>query len=101
MIAKISLISFIHNLIETFIFRNKKTKEIYEKYMIDYIFPYHVLTNTDSTCTFFIFVCKPESEIMAEKYRERLWKVIVTNEILNGFDTLRKFWGQFEARNPK
>ena len=91
MIAKISLISFIHNLIETFIFLNKKTKEIYEKYMIDYSFPCHVLTNTDSTCTFFIFVYKPESEIMAEKYRERLWKVIVTNEILNGFDTLHKF----------
>ena len=101
MIAKICLISFIHDQIETFIFLNKKTKEIYEKYMIDYIFSYHVLANTNSTCTFFIFVCKPESEIMAEKYREHLCEVIVTNEILNGFDTLHKFWEPFEARNPK
>ena len=27
-------------------------KMIYEIYMIDYIFPYHALKDTDSTCTF-------------------------------------------------
>ena len=99
--AKFSPISPICDLIETFIFLNKKIKEIYEKYMIDYIFSYHVLTDTDSTCTFFIFVCKSQSEVMVEKYRECLCEVIVANEILNRFDTLNKFLEQFEARNPK
>ena len=29
--------------------------------MIKRIFPYSILTDTDSICVFFIFICKPES----------------------------------------
>ena len=41
--------------------QTKKTKEIYNKHMIERIFPYSILTDTNSICVFFIFICKPES----------------------------------------
>ena len=69
--------------------------------MIKYVFPYHVLTDTDSTCIFFIFVCKPESGFSDEKSREYLFEVIITNEILSRSDTSDKCWEQFGARDRK
>lgn len=63
--------------------------------MIEYIFPYHILTDTDSTCVFFILVCKPESKISDEKYRDCLFEVIVANKILHRFDMSHKFWEGF------
>ena len=47
--AKLLLMSFMYKLVETFYFPNKKTIEIYNKYNIKRIFPYPVLTDTDST----------------------------------------------------
>ena len=55
----ISLESFAYNFTETFFFLSKKTRKIYNKYMIEWVFPYSVLTDMDSICVFFIFICKP------------------------------------------
>ena len=55
----ISLESFAYNFTETFFFLSKKTRKIYNKYMIEWLFPYSVLTDMDSICAFFIFICKP------------------------------------------
>ena len=61
MFAKISLESFVYEFTEILFFPNKKTREICDYYMIERIFPYSILTDTDSICLFFIFICKPES----------------------------------------
>ena len=99
MFAKISLISFIYDLIETFCFPNAKTKEIYKNYLIDFIYLYHILTDTDSTSIFFIFVCKPESSIPDEKYRYCLFEVVRANELLHRFDASHEFWEKFSVRD--
>ena len=99
MFAKISLKSFIYDLTETLCFPNKKTKEIYDKYMVERIFPYHVLTDGNSTSLFFMFICKPESSIPDSNFKDLLSEVFVNNEIINRFDTSHKFWEKFEARN--
>ena len=49
MFAKLSLKSFIYNLHETIMFPNQKTKAIYQKYDIDFIYAYQILTDTNST----------------------------------------------------
>ena len=97
MFAKISLKSFIYDLIETLYFPNKK--EIYNKYMVEGIFPYHILTDIDSTSLFFTFICKPESSIPNSNFRDLLFEVFVNNEIINRFVTSHEFWEKFEARN--
>ena len=77
-------------MIEIFCFENNK-KQICEKYFIDLIYPYHILTDTDSTSLFCIFVCKPESSIPDYKYRDCLFEIVKVNEVLHKFDTSHEF----------
>ena len=83
MFAKLSLESFTYDFTENFFFPGKKTKEIYDKYMIERIFPYSVLTDTESIYVFFNFICKLESNLLEEKFRDVLFEVIVENESLH------------------
>ena len=87
MFAKVSLESFT----DTFFFLNKKTNEIYNKYMTERIFPYSILTDTDSICVFFIFLCKPENCMPDSQFRDVLFEVIINNDVLHRFDTSHKF----------
>ena len=74
-------------------------REIYNKYMIEQAFSYSILTDTDSICIFFIFICKPESDLSDSKFKDILFGVIVENEILHRFDTSHEFWENYSARN--
>lgn len=67
--------------------------------MVERIFPYHVLTDGNSTSLFFMFICKPESSIPDSNFKDLLSEVFVNNEIINRFNTSHKFWKKFEARN--
>ena len=96
MFVKFSLESFVYDLSETFFFPNKK--EIYNKYMIERIFSYSILTDSDSICVFFIFICKSESCTPDSQFREVLFEVIISNNILHRFDTSHKFWGKYSFR---
>ena len=97
--AKLLLESFAYDFTETFFFPGKKAREIYDKNMIEPIFPYSVLTNTDSICVFFIFICKPESSLPDGKFRDVLFEVIKENEILHRFDTSHKFLERFLVKD--
>ena len=67
--------------------------------MIERIFPYSILTDTDSICVFFIFICKPESCTPDSQFRDVLFEVIINKNILHRFDTLHKFWEKYSVRN--
>ena len=67
--------------------------------MIERILPYGVLIDTDSICVFFIFVCKPESDLSGVKLRDVLFEVICENEILQRLDTSQEFWERHSVRN--
>ena len=99
--AKLSLKSFIYDLTETFMFRNKKTRAIYGECQIDYVYVYQILTDTDSTSLEFVIFCKLENKIPEKMFREILFKVIVNNKILERFDVSHEFWEQFGVRDPK
>ena len=64
--------------------------------MIERIFPYSVLKDTDSICLFFIFICRPERNLPNGKFRNILFEVIKENEILHQFDKSHKFWKIFQ-----
>ena len=53
MFAKVSLKSFIYDLIDVFCFPNQKIQEIYNYYQIEKCFLYQNLTDTDSTSLYF------------------------------------------------
>ena len=58
MFAKLSLKSFIYSLVELLAFPEENTivSEIFDKYEIEIIFCYHVLTDTNSTSIQFIII---------------------------------------------
>ena len=67
--------------------------------MIEIIFPYSILTDTDSICLFFIFICKPESCAPDSVFWNVLFEVKIKNDVLHRFDTSHKFWEKYRVRN--
>ena len=70
MFAKLSLKSLIYTLPETLYFPNEIVKEIYEKYQINRILCYHILTDTDSTSLLFIVISEASSDYEESKIRD-------------------------------
>ena len=65
MFSKVSIKSFVYDLIDIFMFPTPKILKIYHKYDVDYSYLYQNLTDTDSTSTFFVFPCNLNSCIVA------------------------------------
>ena len=82
--------SFIYEMLETFCFRDEKVKQICKKYLIEKVYMYHVLTDTNSTCLQSLFLSHPKSEVCKQKYREIIFEVIVASEIYNRFNFSRQ-----------
>ena len=93
--AKLSLMSFIYDILETFCFPDEKVKKIYEKYQMEDVYIYHILTDRDSTSRKFVFISNAASEIPNTKYREIIFEVICIRNIGKRFDTSHSFWSQF------
>lgn len=67
--------------------------------MIERIFPYLVLTDTDSICVFFIFICKPESSLPYGRFGDVFFEVKKENEIFHWVNTSNKFWEKVSVRD--
>ena len=85
MFAKLSLKSFICSLAELFMFpeENEVVQKVYDKYLIEKILVYHILTDTDSTSIQFIAISKLESTFTENEFRNILFEIISKNEIRN------------------
>ena len=91
MFAKLSLKSFIYLLVELLSFPHHLVQEIYSKYMIERIFVYHVLTDTDSNSLQFIVVSSVSSIFTEEQVRNILFEIFSKHEIRERFDKSDKF----------
>ena len=92
MFLKLSLMSFIYEMLETFYFPDEKVKEIYSKYLIEKVYMYHVLTDTDSICLQFFFISNLKRDKCEQKYREIISEVLVTSKIYDRFDISHQYW---------
>ena len=101
--AKLSLKSFIHSLVELLAFpeQNPILSNIYDKYDINRIFCYHVLTNTDSASLQFIIVSDPRSTYPECKVRDILFEIFSNTEIRDQFDKSDEFWRGFGVHCPQ
>ena len=68
MLAKLSLMSFIYEMLETFYFPDTKVQKFFDKYLIEKVYIYHVLTDADSTCVQFLFISDRKRYICEKKY---------------------------------
>ena len=70
MFAKLSLKSFIYDLIETFCFPQKQLADLYKKYLIEKVEIFYILTDTDSTALEFIFISDLSIDVPEDKFRD-------------------------------
>lgn len=68
MFTKLSLMSFIYELVKTFYSINETVRKIYEKYLIDKVYICHILSDTDSTCLKLIFISSTDRNIRDRKF---------------------------------
>ena len=95
MFVKLSLVSFVYEMLETFCFPDEKVRKIYDKYLLEKAYMYHILTDTDSTSLHFLFISDSISHINERKYREIIFEVIIASEIYHRLDTSHKSWDKF------
>ena len=79
MFAKVSIKSFVYDIIDVFMFPDETTKSIYEKYKIRKCYVYQCLTDTDSTSISFIFICDFECVVNELTAREIIFEVMIKN----------------------
>ena len=103
MFAKLSSKSFIYSLVELLSFPEEHpiVSKIYEKYDIERIFCYHVLTDTGSTSLQFIIVSDPSSSYPESDVRDILFEFFSNTEIRDRFDKSDEFWRRFGVHCPQ
>ena len=101
MLAKVSIKSFVCDIIDVFMFPNDTTKSIYKKYNVEKCYVFQCLTDTDSTSINFIFICEKSSIVDEKNARNIIFEVIVSSKILNRLDLSDDFWEQFGVQNKE
>ena len=99
MFAKLSIKSFVYDIIDVFCFPNEKIQEIYNKYQIEKCYLYQNLTDTDSTSLFFLFICELESVLPESEARKVIFECMVNSEILKRLDVSNDFWKNFNVQD--
>ena len=70
MFSKVSVKSFVYNLIDVFMFPNEEIQKIYSEFNIERCNLHQNLTDTDSASFFFVFICDLKYSIDKRKTRD-------------------------------
>ena len=103
MFAKLSLKSFIYYLVELLSFpeENPVVAKIYDKYNIEQVLCYHMLTDTNSTSLQFIIVSNPTGTYPKCNVHDILFEIFSYTEVRHRFDKSNKFWRRFGVHCPQ
>ena len=99
MFSKLSIKSFVYDIVDVFMFPNETTKRIYQKYSVEKCIVEQNLTDTDSTSIFFIFICNLNSEILENEARKIIFEVMLNSKIFDRLDRSHPYFEQFNARD--
>ena len=91
MFAKLSLKSFVYNMIDVFRFSDKRIRKIYNSYQIQKCFLYPNLTDTDSTSLFFNFICNVNCSVAETEAREIIFECMKKLKIAKRLDVSDEF----------
>ena len=95
MLDKVSLKSFVYDIIDVFSFANEEIRAIYEQYDIEKYFLYLNLTDADSCSMFFLFICKLDCEVKQSESRKIVFEILTKSKIAKRLDVSDKFLKQF------
>ena len=99
MFAKLSIKSFVYDMIDVFCFPNEDIQAIYDFYQIEKCFLYQNLTDTDSTSLFFVFICNLKCTLPESQARKVIFECMVKSKILNRLDVSDEYWKQYNVYN--
>ena len=99
MFAKLSIKSFVYDVIDVFCFPDETIEEIYRKYEIEKCFLYQNLTDTDSTSLFFVFICRLESILPESEARKVIFECMINSKIFKRLDISHDFWKDFMVQD--
>ena len=101
MFSKVSIKSFLYDLIDVFMFPNQEIREIYQKYQVEKCYLYQNLTDTDSTSIFFVFICDLNCSVRKKNPRNIIFEVLLKSKVFDRLDLSAEFYDQFSCRNEK
>ena len=99
MFSKVSIKTFVYDLIDVFIFPDQEIQEIYQKYQVDKCYLYQNLTDTDSTSMFFGVFCNLNCSVSEDKARNIIFDVMLKSKIFDRLDLSAEFYERFDCRN--
>ena len=99
MFAKLSIKSFVYDMIDVFCFPNEKIEEIYHKYQIKKCFLYQNLTDTDSTSLFFVFICNIDCQLPESEARNVIFECTINSKIFERLDLSDNFWKKYNVQD--
>ena len=97
MFAKVSIKSFVYDLIDVFCFPTEDGRRMYDLYPIIKSHLYLNLTDADSFSIFFNFICKKECNIKESESRKLIFEILKQSKIAKRLDLSDKFWQQFNS----
>ena len=92
MFSKVSIKSFLYDLIDVFMSPNQEIREIYQKYQVEKCYLYQNLTDTDSTSIFFVFICDLNCSVSEEKARNIIFEVLLKSKVFDRLDLSAEFY---------
>ena len=96
MFSKVSLKSFVYDIIDIFCFPDEEVKEIYDRHKIIKTFVY--LTDTDSCSLQFTYITELKSNISEDDARKLIFEILLLQKS-ERLDTSDEFFDQFLCRN--
>ena len=99
MFSKVSVKSFVYNLIDVFMFPNYKIQKIYDKNKINQCYLTQNLTDTNSTSMFFVFMFDLQCNLRENKARDVIFEVMLKSKIFDRVDLSADYFEQFKYRN--
>ena len=97
--SKVSIKSFVYDLIDVFMFPNEEIQNIYQQYQVNRRYLYQNLTYTDSTAMLFVFICDLNSCVSEDKAQNIIFDVTIKSKIFDRLDLSAEFYEQFNCRN--
>ena len=99
MFSKVSIKSFVYDLIDIFMFPTDEIKKIYQKYKVNQCYLDQNLTDTDSTSIFFVFICDLKCNVREDEARNIIFEVMLKSKVFDRLDLSAEYYDKFNCRN--
>ena len=92
MFSKVSIKSFVYDLIDVFMFPTDEIKKIYQKYKVNQCYLDQNLTDPDNTSIFFVFVCDLSCNVREDEARNIIFEVMLKSKVFDRLDLSAEYY---------